>query len=71
MSISAILKFPVSIFLVHFLMDTIRDKQIGLLRLDSGFYSDELFNYLETRKIPIDYIVAVPMYIAVQQKIAA
>ena len=27
----------------------LQGKQIGLLRLDSGFYSDETFNYLEKR----------------------
>ena len=46
-------------------------KKIGLLRLDSGFYSEDIFDYLEKRKSPIDYIVAVPMYVTVQRKIAA
>ena len=47
----------------------LQDKKIGLLRLDSGFYSGEIFDYLETRESPIDYIVAVPMYVTIQRKI--
>ena len=39
---------------LHFL----QDKKIGLLRLDSGFYDQEIFDYLEKRESPIDYIVA-------------
>jgi hypothetical protein len=49
----------------------LRDKKIGLLRLDSGFYDKDIFNYLETRDIPIDYIVAVPMYVTIQRKTAS
>ena len=49
----------------------LQDKKIGLLRLDSGFYSEEIFDYLETRESPIDYIVAVPMYVTIQRKIVA
>jgi hypothetical protein len=49
----------------------LRDKKIGLLRLDSGFYDKAIFDYLETRDTPIDYIVAVPMYVTIQRKIAA
>jgi len=49
----------------------LQDKKIGLLRLDSGFYSKEIFDYLEKRESPIDYIVAVPMYVTVQRKIAS
>jgi hypothetical protein len=46
------------------------DRKIGLLRLDSGFYDKEIFEYLETPESPIDYIVAVPMYATIQRKIA-
>jgi hypothetical protein len=45
-------------------------KKIGLLRLDSGFYDKNIFDYLEQKDVPIDYIVAVPMYVTVQRKIA-
>jgi len=47
------------------------NKKIGLLRLDSGFYDKNIFNYLEREDIGIDYIVAVPMYLTIQRKIAA
>jgi hypothetical protein len=49
----------------------LQDKKIGLLRLDSGFYSQEIFDYLEDRESPIDYIVAVPMYVTIQRKIVS
>ena len=49
----------------------LQGKKIGLLRLDSGFYDKEIFEYLETVESPIDYIVAVPMYITIQRKIAS
>lgn len=45
-------------------------KRIGLLRLDSGFYDQKIFVYLEQETVAIDYIVAVPMYVAIQRKIA-
>jgi hypothetical protein len=47
------------------------DKKIGLLRLDSGFYDAKIFNYPEDESRKIDYIVAVPMYVTVQRKIAS
>jgi len=49
----------------------LQNKKIGLLRLDSGFYSQEIFDYLENRDAPIDYIVAVPMYVTIQRKIVS
>jgi hypothetical protein len=49
----------------------LQDKKIGLLRLDSGFYSKEIFEYLENRESPIDCITAVPMYVTIQRKIAS
>jgi len=48
-----------------------QDKKIGLLRLDSGFYDKDIFDYLEKRESPIDYIVAVPMYVTIQRKISS
>jgi hypothetical protein len=48
-----------------------QDKKIGLLRLDSGFYDKQIFDYLEQRDSPIDYIVAVPMYVTIQRKIVS
>jgi hypothetical protein len=56
-----------------FLQETLSffgDKKIGLLRLDSGFYDQKIFNYLETPEVNIDYIVSVPMYTSIQRKIS-
>lgn len=47
------------------------NKKIGLLRLDSGFYDQKIFNYLEKEDTCIDYIVAVPMFVTIQRKIAS
>jgi hypothetical protein len=47
------------------------NKKIGLLRLDSGFYDQKIFDYLESDSVLIDYIVAVPMFVPIQRKIAA
>jgi hypothetical protein len=49
----------------------LQGKRIGLLRLDSGFYNKEIFEYLEKCESPIDYIVATPMYVTIQRKIAS
>jgi len=56
-----------------FLEETLRhfpDKRIGLLRLDSGFYSQETLDYLDCKEQKIQYIIAVPMYYTVQRSIA-
>lgn len=54
-----------------FLEDTMRklgNKTVGLIRLDSGFYNKEVFNYLE--QINLDYLVAVKFYIPIQKMIS-
>ena len=54
-----------------FLEDTMRklgDKKVGLIRLDSGFYSKDVFEYLES--ISLDYLVAVRFYIPIQKMIS-
>jgi len=54
-----------------FLEDTMRklgDKTVGLIRLDSGFYSKEVFEYLE--EMALDYLVAVRFYIPIQKMIS-
>lgn len=38
----------------------LKDKKVGLVRADSGFYNEELMSYLETEKL--NYIMAVRMY---------
>lgn len=54
-----------------FLEDTLshlKNKQVGLIRRDSGFYDKNVFAYLE--KKPYQYIVAVPFHNPIQQLIA-
>jgi hypothetical protein len=47
------------------------NKKIGLLRLDSGFYSKDIVEFPEQRDTPVNYITSVPMYVSVQRKIVA
>src|SRR5688572_20494566 len=56
---------------LSFLEDTLsklKNKTVGLTRLDSGFCSNEIFNYLEQKNI--DYIVAAKFYQPIQQIIS-
>ncbi len=56
---------------VAFLEDTLNKlsgKKVSLVRLDSGFYDQKVFNYLEKRKL--SYIVAARMYHPIQRTIA-
>ena len=46
-------------------------KRIGLLRLDSGFFSKGTLDYLDNRAQPIQHIIAVPMYYTIQRSIAS
>jgi hypothetical protein len=58
---------------VPFLEDTftkLKGKNISLLRLDSGFYGHEVFDYLERKENPINYIVAARFYEPIQRIIA-
>ncbi len=53
-----------------FLKETIailKDKQIGLLRADSGFYGHKFFEYLEEKAI--NYIIACKMYPTLKRQI--
>ena len=46
-------------------------KKVGLIRADSGFYSKEIFDYLENRKPdPLSYIVACKFYHPIKIKMA-
>lgn len=59
---------------IPFLEDTfakLRNKNISLLRLDSGFYSKKVFDYLEAREKPINYIIAARFYEPIQRIIAS
>jgi len=58
---------------VPFLEDTfgkLHGKTISLLRLDSGFYSNDVFDYLDRKERPINYIVAARFYEPIQRIIA-
>lgn len=55
-----------------FLLQTLshlQNKNIGLLRADSGFYSRKTFELLEKQSQPISYIIACPMYVTMQRTI--
>jgi hypothetical protein len=59
---------------IAFLEDTfekLSNKTISLLRLDSGFYSKEIFDYIESKQKPINYIVAVRFYEPIQRMLAS
>lgn len=48
----------------------LQNKQIGLLRADSGFYSQTIFKLLEQQQPqPISYIIACPLYTSIQKYI--
>jgi hypothetical protein len=47
----------------------LHNKQIGLLRADSGFYAQKIFKLLETQAKPISYVIACPMYTTIQRHI--
>jgi len=58
---------------LSFLEETIsrlKEKRIGLLRADSGFYDKSIFDYLEKSERVINYIIAVRMYQPVKYAIA-
>jgi hypothetical protein len=40
--------------------DVLKDKRIGLVRADSGFYTEEILNYLECKTI--NYVIATRLY---------
>lgn len=43
-------------------LERLSGKTIGLLRADSGFYDKKIFEYLENRSKPINYIIAAKFY---------
>jgi len=56
---------------INFLEDTLErlsGKKVGLMRLDSGFYAKEVFDYLEEKSI--SYIVSARFYEPIQRVIA-
>lgn len=48
--------------------EILKDKKVGLIRADSGFYGHDFLNYLEKEK-QINYIVAVKMYPTIKQEL--
>jgi len=51
-------------------MSRLENKKIGLIRCDSGFYSDDIFNYLENHENSINYIVAAKFYTPLKRRLA-
>jgi hypothetical protein len=51
-------------------MEKLEGKKIGLLRCDSGFYSKEIFEYLEREEREINYIIAARFHSVVKNKLA-
>lgn len=50
--------------------EILKDKKVGLVRADSGFYAHDFLNYLETEK-QLNYIVAVKMYPTIKRELRA
>ena len=50
--------------------EILKDKKVGLIRADSGFYAHGFLTYLETEK-KINYIIAVKMYPTLKQELRA
>lgn len=50
-------------------MEILKNKTVGLIRADSGFYSNDFLNYLEGKEAPINYIIAVKMYPTLKQEL--
>lgn len=50
--------------------EILKDKKVGLVRADSGFYAHDFLNYLETEK-KINYIIAVKMYPTIKRELRA
>ena len=47
--------------------EVLKDKHIGLVRADSGFYTEELLSYLESKEL--NYIIAARMYANVKNAV--
>lgn len=43
-------------------LERLEGKKVGLLRADSGFFSDKILTFLEEREKPVNYILAVRLY---------
>ena len=47
--------------------ETLKSKKVGLVRADSGFYTEELMSYLEEERL--NYIMAVKMYPTIKSEV--
>lgn len=56
-------------FMEETFKQVLKDKEIGLVRADSGFYTEELMSYLEEEQF--NYIIAVKMYPNVKSEVWA
>jgi hypothetical protein len=56
-------------FMEETFKQVLKDKKIGLVRADSGFYTEELMSYLEEQRL--NYIMAVRMYPNVKSEVHA
>ena len=56
-------------FLEETFDEVLCEKEIGLVRADSGFYADDFLNWFETRGL--DYIIAVKFYQTIKYEIGA
>lgn len=48
--------------------EILKDKKVGLIRADSGFYANDFLTYLETEK-KINYIIAVKLYPTIKKEL--
>jgi hypothetical protein len=48
--------------------EILKDKKVGLIRADSGFYGHDFLKYLETER-QMNYIIAVKMYATIKQEL--
>lgn len=51
--------------------EILKDKKVGLIRADSGFYGHDFLNYLEQKENPINYIIAVKLYPTIKRELRA
>ena len=49
-------------------LERLKEKKVGLVRLDSGFYAKQILSLLEEKKM--NYLVSVPLYAPIQRKLA-
>jgi hypothetical protein len=43
-------------------LEKLENKKVSLIRLDSGFCSDDIMSYMEGKEKPLNYIIAAKLY---------